>query len=230
MARIATSPDEEQPGDSTDTGTDLDLYDLTFNPTAAGKHGGDVFAGVRGEGPFHVIYADPPWPDRSKGEGGAGIMAPPYPTMSIAEVLSLPVASIAAPSALLLLWTPWAHLEIAMRTIRAWGFEYSTGAPWLKLGPDHKPIYGYGLWFRHCTELLLLARRGNTVKMFSDAGLTRTARGGLFIAERRDHSRKPDEPATWIETTMPGPRVELFARVRREGWTAWGNQVPPEAR
>ncbi len=24
------------------------------------------------------------------------------------------------------------------------------------------------------------------------------------------------------------PRIELFARTRREGWDAWGNEVPKE--
>ena len=49
----------------------------------------------------------------------------------------------------------------------------------------------------------------------------------LIVAPRREHSRKPDEQYERIEALCPGPRLELFARHRRPGWTAWGNQLPP---
>jgi N6-adenosine-specific RNA methylase IME4 len=28
-----------------------------------------------------------------------------------------------------------------------------------------------------------------------------------------------------VETATPGPRLELFARRTRPGWTVWGNEV-----
>ena len=28
-----------------------------------------------------------------------------------------------------------------------------------------------------------------------------------------------------VERVSPGPYVELFARVKRDGWHAWGNEV-----
>jgi MT-A70 len=37
--------------------------------------------------------------------------------------------------------------------------------------------------------------------------------------------RKSEEAFTRIERFCPGPRVELFARVAREGWDTWGDQV-----
>lgn len=42
---------------------------------------------------------------------------------------------------------------------------------------------------------------------------------------KREHSRKPDEFYDIIEACSPGPRLELFARGGRPGWTAWGNQA-----
>lgn len=44
-------------------------------------------------------------------------------------------------------------------------------------------------------------------------------------AQAREHSRKPDEQYDRIETMFDGPYIELFARQRRKGWDAWGNQV-----
>lgn len=47
----------------------------------------------------------------------------------------------------------------------------------------------------------------------------------LIRAPRREHSRKPDEQYERIEALCNGPRLELFARQQREGWTAWGNET-----
>jgi N6-adenosine-specific RNA methylase IME4 len=47
------------------------------------------------------------------------------------------------------------------------------------------------------------------------------------MAERREHSRKPDEAADALERLFgPVSRIELFARRRRPGWEAWGNELP----
>jgi hypothetical protein len=45
------------------------------------------------------------------------------------------------------------------------------------------------------------------------------------------HSAKPDFYRDMIERMTPDlPRIELFARSRREGWEVWGNQAPLPAR
>jgi hypothetical protein len=31
-----------------------------------------------------------------------------------------------------------------------------------------------------------------------------------------------------IEKASPGPRLELFARDKPDGWWAWGKEVPPD--
>ena len=50
-----------------------------------------------------------------------------------------------------------------------------------------------------------------------------------LLAERMQHSRKPDSLHDVAET-MPGPRLELFARRARPGWTVWGNEVEANAK
>ena len=48
----------------------------------------------------------------------------------------------------------------------------------------------------------------------------------VIHAPRREHSRKPDEAYELIERMYPElPKIELFARGKREGWSAWGNQA-----
>jgi N6-adenosine-specific RNA methylase IME4 len=42
----------------------------------------------------------------------------------------------------------------------------------------------------------------------------------------REHSRKPDEFVERIEGLCGDvPRVELFGRMEKPGWTVWGNEV-----
>lgn len=47
----------------------------------------------------------------------------------------------------------------------------------------------------------------------------------FIIAPVREHSRKPDEQYQKIERLYPNAKkLELFARRRREGWDAFGNE------
>lgn len=78
-----------------------------------------------------------------------------------------------------------------------------------------------GYWTRQQTEQCYLFTRGHP-RCQSHA--VRQA----IVTPRREHSRKPDEIYPRIEALLPGPRCELFARHRRPGWDAWGDQLPPE--
>ena len=51
---------------------------------------------------------------------------------------------------------------------------------------------------------------------------------GVLWSERGRHSEKPEEAFEAIERWLkPGvPKVELFARARRDGWDGWGDQYP----
>ena len=146
--------------------------------------------------------------------------------MTIEDICAMPVSALAAPDAVLLLWATWPQLQEALRVVDAWGFEYVTGLPWVKIkglpqfsldgSLDIKPQYGVGYWVRGCSEPLLIAKRGKA----SPPG---NGWVGL-LSENIRHSRKPDDVYSYAES-LPGPYVELFARRRRQGWDAWGNEV-----
>jgi N6-adenosine-specific RNA methylase IME4 len=76
-----------------------------------------------------------------------------------------------------------------------------------------------GHWFRHTSEHLIFAVRGKAPALRKDLGAT-------FFAPRGRHSAKPDRLQALAELMSPGPRLELFARRARDGWTAWGDQAP----
>jgi N6-adenosine-specific RNA methylase IME4 len=175
-------------------------------------------------GEFRTIIADPPWAYRSS--GGNGGVANHYATMSEEELCALPVKAVAAQDCVLLMWATWPQLEVAMRLIPAWGFQFVTGFPWVKTSEPPfcdllgqtvmRPSYGTGWWVRGCSEPILVCKRGNvTVPAQSWLGL---------ISERMSHSRKPDTLYEYAES-FPAPRLELFARRPRFGWTVWGNEV-----
>jgi len=168
--------------------------------------------------PFGVVLADPPWLyNVTIGEGGVE-----YDVLDDAGLCALPVASWAAPNAILLLWATWPKLDVAMRLVEAWGFQHVTGFPWVKITNLRGIQYGTGYWVRGCSEPILIARRGN-VSPPRDRGFL-----GL-LSPNISHSRKPEDIYAYAEA-LPGPYLELFARRPRHGWTSVGNEVAgPEA-
>jgi N6-adenosine-specific RNA methylase IME4 len=80
-----------------------------------------------------------------------------------------------------------------------------------------------GRYIRQQHEHLLVARRGEF-----PTPPDKDRPSSIFSAPRRQHSRKPDEAYARIERMYPDlPKIELFARSRRPGWSAWGNEVEP---
>lgn len=172
---------------------------------------------------YRVILADPPW--GGDGEFGDKISRH-YPLMKLQDICDMPISQIAADDSVLVMWVTWTHLESAMKVIKAWGFEYCAGFPWIKSTYEptldlfgelrFKPTWGLGVWVRGCSEPVLVAKRGN-------AKPPDTSWLGL-IGQRMQHSRKPDNLYQYCES-MAGPYLELFARRERAGWSAFGNQV-----
>jgi len=176
-----------------------------------------------GDNTYRTILADPPWAYRNA--GCRGCAANQYPTMGLDDICGLPVAALAAKDSVLLLWATWPQLVEAMRVIDAWGFRYVTGFPWVKCTDVYTDLwgdiqinvpFGIGFWARGTSELLLIGRRGKAKPPARDFV-------GLLSPNLR-HSRKPDSVYEYAET-LPAPRLELFARRKRAGWDAWGNEV-----
>jgi N6-adenosine-specific RNA methylase IME4 len=166
---------------------------------------------------YPVIYADPPWRFKVYNEfsGIERAASNHYPTMEVEDICALPVSGLAAEAAVLLLWTTSPHLETAFQVIAAWGFVYKTNIVWVKESP------GLGYIVRNQHELLLIATRGDIP---SPAPSTRPA--SVIFADRREHSRKPDEAYELIERMWPElPKIELFARKAHDGWARWGNEA-----
>ncbi len=79
------------------------------------------------------------------------------------------------------LWGTWPKLPDALEVMRAWGFEYVTGFPWVKVTPDAGTIYtGIGFWTQSASEFIFIGRRGKGLDRDGGApvvGLATDARG-----------------------------------------------------
>lgn len=185
----------------------------------------DLLTYVKGE-KYQTIYADPPWQFQNR----TGKVAPEhkrlnrYPTMTLKDIKELPVAEISGDKAHLYLWCPNALLPEGLAVMDAWGFEYKGNIVWEKVRKDGQPDgRGVGFYFRNVTELLLFGIKKKSMPNRTLAPAR--SQVNLIRTQKREHSRKPDEIIPIIEACSQGPRIELFARGVRDGWTMWGNQA-----
>ena len=173
---------------------------------------------------FKTIMADPPWQFVNR----TGKMAPEhrrlsrYSTMTLDEIMALPVASVADTTSHLYLWVPNALLPEGLAVMKAWGFEYKSNIIWHKIRKDGgSDGRGVGFYFRNVTEVILFGVRGKNARTLAP-GRTQV---NYLATRKREHSRKPDEQYDIIESCSPGPYLEMFARGTRPGWAMWGNQA-----
>lgn len=173
---------------------------------------------------FGTILADPPWRFQNK----TGKVAPGhrrlnrYDTMTVDEIMALPVNEVTADPAHLYLWVPNALLPEGLAVLAAWGFQYKSNIVWHKIRKDGgSDGRGVGFYFRNVTELVLFGVRGKNARTLSPG----RRQVNLMSTRKREHSRKPDEQYDIIETCSRGPYLELFARGIRRNWTLWGDQA-----
>jgi len=166
---------------------------------------------------FPIIYADPPWRYENSPAGhNDRSIEKHYPTMPLDEICALgdDVRDLAADDAILYIWATVGLLRECLSVIEAWGFEYKTHFVWVK------ERTGQGCYALSQHELLLVAKRGEIPPPPPKARVS-----SVIMAPRGEHSEKPHVVYDIIEAHYPTlAKIELFARNRRDGWEAWGNQ------
>jgi N6-adenosine-specific RNA methylase IME4 len=179
---------------------------------------------------YRTIVADPPWEYREGWPGAStsplsafnrGVVpsdtsvrdALPYESMTTDAVAALPVGDLAQNDAHLFLWTTNRYLWDAADIARRWGFRPSQVLTWCK--PPRG--VGPGGLFANTTEFIIYARRGKPEQ-------TKRQDSSWWLWSRAGHSVKPEAFLDVVETAVPGPYLELFARRNRLGWDTWGNE------
>ena len=172
---------------------------------------------------YRTVVTDPPWQPslgaswKSRMRDKAGPQRF-YNTLSVAEIIALRPRM--AKQSHLYIWCLSAHVDWGYEVARAWEAEPITLLTW------KKPGLGAGR-FRCNTEHILVARKGPRAgNPFGSGGRTSQATAGtLFEWPRGGHSEKPQEFFDLVERLSPAPRLEMFARKPRKGWSVFGNEA-----
>ncbi len=172
---------------------------------------------------YQIIYADPPWAFNNKNTGGSlkSRASHKYATLTIKEIKKLNLGQLAADNCVLFMWWVASQPQEAIDLVEAWGFKIKTmtGFNWVKLTKKDKKHFGMGFWTRAGSECCLIAVKGKMKP------INRSIRS-VVEAKVETHSKKPDIFADKIvELCGELPRIELFARDKKKGWDAWGNEV-----
>jgi len=167
------------------------------------------------EGKFKTLVIDPAWPmvkiEREVRPKQNGF---DYPVMDEEKLMAIPVDDLMDTEAHVYLWTTQKFLPMALRMVKHWSLNYIFVMVWHKSG-GFQPV---GLPQYNC-EFVVFGKKGNMPFLDTKAFPT------CFTAERREHSRKPDEFYELVKRVSPGPLLEMYARESREGWVKWGNET-----
>jgi len=171
---------------------------------------------------YDLLYIDPPWSYDKK--VGRGIADDHYNTMSLGEIKALRINAMLKKDAVVFIWVTFPLLDDALDVIRFWNLEYVTiGFNWIKLNSDGTPFIGTGHHTRSNSELCLLCRKGEGLKV-ADRSISQ-----VVMTKREAHSKKPHKIYSLLEKLYPdAEKLEMFARHKRENWSVFGNQVPKE--
>jgi site-specific DNA-methyltransferase (adenine-specific) len=149
---------------------------------------------------YQIIYADPPWSYNDKlGSTSAkmGACEYHYKTMSLEDICSLPINSIADDNCILFLWVTMPKLQEAFKVIDSWGFKHKTTAfVWIKLNPKANTIFkGIGRWVQGNAELVLLATKGKPKRISKSVSQVVMAKRGKTFS--KTHRSKKSHSSTY---------------------------------
>lgn len=158
------------------------------------------------KGLYDVIVIDPPWQVFYNPTGRRG--GAKYPTMAIEQIenIELPMNE----DCVVWLWATNRYLHEAFHILEKWGIAYKNTFTWVK------NQLGLGDWGRTQTEHILLATKGKPIVDF-------TNQKNIIIADRKQHSEKPDEFYEMVEKCCFGKKkLDYFARKEKKGWDVYG--------
>jgi N6-adenosine-specific RNA methylase IME4 len=127
-------------------------------------------------GTFLALVIDFPW----KSDWLSDSTVAPYATMSVDQLMTLPVPQWAAEQCHLYFWTPGNFMPLATAAVAQYGFVHRAVLTW------RKPHWGRGFYFRNQTEFCLFAVKGE-LRTRSDSI------PNIFDAPVGDHSEKPEK-------------------------------------
>jgi N6-adenosine-specific RNA methylase IME4 len=168
-----------------------------------------------------VIGIDASWPFDTYNDRSPRVVGSHFEPMTIEEIKALPIRRLAASACGIFVWGTWPLMPVWAPVLEAWGVEYSGLAfDWIKLNADGSLHTGTGYNTRQNPEPCFLGKIGSPLRLRADVH-------SVIMAPVGAYAEKPEEAYRRMERLYPGPYLELFARKPREGWTTWGDELPP---
>lgn len=171
---------------------------------------------------YKTIVTDPPWKYGKWGKATPELRPNgkeydlPYSYMSIEQIKAIPMQDLADENCELYLWTTQKYLPESFDVLKEWGFKYCQTLIWCKTPRGT----GQGGIYCPTNEFLILARKGKAPKKKRiDSTWFHTKR------PHNSHSTKPEFFQAMIENVSDEPRLEMFARRKRDGWDVFGNEA-----
>ena len=170
---------------------------------------------------YKAVVIDPPWRETGGGKIKRGANKH-YKVLTAPDIIKTicqsDVWNDIDDDAHLYLWVTNSFLPDGLKVMESLGFKYMTNICWSK---NHM---GLGQYFRGKHELCLFGVKG---RGFSSKTPDRTI-SSVIEAKKTGHSRKPDAFYDLVEKRSLGPYLNMFARRSRNGWAAWGDEVPDQ--
>jgi len=192
---------------------------------------------------YKTVVIDPPWKKSTGGVGHATLQASThYSVQTVGEVINTIadwfIRYPVAPESHLYMWTINSFtagkdqgILAAMNVCEHLGFKPITLVPWVKSNIGSPTPYGM-----RYTEMCIFAVRyrkghGRRTRYSGNSDIESVPNGkGLcsskdfILADRRQHSRKPEEFYKFVESRSRGPYLDLYSRTTRPGWKSVGNE------
>lgn len=170
---------------------------------------------------YDLIYTDPPWKQSRGGRKKAvkNSWRPfDYPTISLEEIEEhiKQADSLTGENAIMFIWTIDKYLFEAQQIAEKYGYKLHARMIWNK-------VTGIPAAFtvRYGHEYLLYMYKGKfTPVATEERGKIHT----VFTEKVKRHSQKPEIAYQIIERLYPNlKKLEMYARLPRDGWDCWGN-------
>ncbi|KAI8814305.1 MT-A70-domain-containing protein [Cladochytrium replicatum] len=185
------------------------------------------FAPIQSLGPFNVVVADPPWPNKSATRSNA------YGVLDHHELYRIPFREFVAPGGVLAIWVvnrmKVIHF-VKTKLFPSLGVDLVEEIAWIKVTSSGEWVFSPQSLDRKPYEFLLVGRR----RIGEESSKEEPQRKAI-AAIPSVHSRKPIlegilerhvefDPADSSAPNRAIKKLELFARCLLPNWTSWGNE------
>lgn len=167
---------------------------------------------------YQVIVVDPPWDVKKlTHKARPKQIGIDYSTMSVSEIASLDIGSLADKQCWCFLWTTQKFLFESKDILNGWGFNHLTTMVWEKTygRSSGMPLYG----FRWNGEFILVGYKTKP-ELWPKRPLIPT----VFAAPNIRHSQKPDLFYQMVGV-LGESRIDVFDRHKRDGWDCIGYEI-----